>query len=123
MVAFPLLERYLRRASASEPKTAAFNQALLKFIPEAETIERASRFWGVYRHGLLHKAELNRRGDWLSHETTILISTEESFCLNPSLIAQRVLTQIREEFDTFVVHGLPQISPVPQITPLSVTNP
>lgn len=113
MVAFPLIERYLRRASKSEPGTRAFNDALLLFLGELRTAENADRFWGVYRHGLLHTVELNRRGDWLSHETQIIVLNGDRFLMNPALFARRVLDTVRANFDKFALEGLPQVADIP----------
>jgi hypothetical protein len=122
MVAFPLLERYLLRISNSEPKGTPFQNALLAFMRELQTVENAGKFWWIYRHGLLHNAELRRRGDWLSHEAKIVTINSDSFCLNPALFAQRVLDTIRAEFDSFAGKGLPQVTSVSVITPGGATT-
>src|ERR1035441_707207 len=72
MVAFPLLERYLRRESGSAPNQKLFQDAVLKFLPELKTARQAKEFWESYRHRLLHNVMLNGVEDWLSHETAII---------------------------------------------------
>jgi hypothetical protein len=122
MVAFPLLERYLCRVSSDEPSSPAFNNALLNFMSELGTVEAANRFWGVYRHGLLHAAELQRRGDWLSHETPIVIRQGDRFCMNPARFAERVLEKIRLEFDKYALQGLPQVESVTAPSTLGISG-
>jgi hypothetical protein len=109
MVAFPLLERYLRPVSKGEPSSRAFNDALLQFMGELGTVEGADRFWGVYRHGLL-----------LSHETEIVALQGDRFCMNPAKFAKRVLEKIRLEFDEYARPGLPQVETVTVTVPSTI---
>lgn len=67
MVAFPLLERYLRRKSGANPSTKAFRAALLHIFPELGTDAVAQQFWESYRHGLLHNVVLNMESHGLSY--------------------------------------------------------
>ena len=122
MVAFPLLERYLRRVSNDEPSSLAFNNALLQFMGELGTVKAANQFWGVYRHGLLHTAELKRSGDWLSHETQIVTQQGDHFCMNPAKFAERVLEKIRLDFDKYALQGLPQVEAVTVPSTLGVSG-
>jgi hypothetical protein len=56
MVAFALLERYLRRKSRRKPANKQFRAALLRIFPELGTDEVAKQFWESYRHGLLRRS-------------------------------------------------------------------
>jgi hypothetical protein len=119
MVAFPLLERYLRRESGSVPKQKLFQDAVLKFLPELKTARQAKEFWESYRHGLLHNVMLNGVEDWLSHETAIIEKRPKGFLMNPVLFAERVLERIRGDFETFAKDpGLPEVKSVPRSAPL-----
>jgi hypothetical protein len=114
MVAFPLLERYLRRKSGSEPRAKTFNEALLGILPELESVLHVDAFWSSYRHGLLHNVMLNRDMDWLSHQTGIVKVSAGKLWLNPSLFLERVVNTIRADFDIFAQDpGLPLVKAVP----------
>src|SRR5665213_484930 len=76
MVAFPLLERYLREMSGVNEGelTDRFYDELRRVFPVIPDNSIARQFWQVYRNGLLHQVTLsqqNRRGlrmpeGWLS---------------------------------------------------------
>lgn len=102
MVTFPLLERYIRELSRSEPKTQPFNLALLQVLPELQTEQAAKNFWSMYRDGLLHKVTLSRERHGLSYKKPVVEPWPNGdFWLNPRLFAERVVNTIRADFATF----------------------
>jgi hypothetical protein len=116
MVAFPLLERYLRRKSNSSPKQPAFQDALLAVLPELRSRDIAVKFWSSYRHGLLHNVNLEQDKDWLSYDTDIIRVDADRLWMNPLLFARRVVATIDKDFETFAKDPpLPhaQVVPVP----------
>lgn len=107
MIAFPLLERYLRQKSQAEPNTPPFNRALLAAVPELTTEAHANLFWAIYRHGLLHNVALSRESHGLSHAKPIVeVWPNDKVWLNPNLFAERVLAAIRSDFAVFE-QGIP----------------
>jgi hypothetical protein len=113
MVAFPLLERYLKQKTREEPNTPRFNRELLTVLPELQSEADAKLFWSIYRHGLLHNVALSRKTHGLSHDKPIVeVSSDGKVWLNPDLFAERVLDIIRADFNTFV-----QGVPLPQVYP------
>lgn len=102
MIIFPLLERYLRRRTAAEPKSPRFFRGLLDVFPELRTTTVAEKFWWNYRHGLLHNVTMSQANHGLTHDTIIVkIETDGKVWLNPVLFAQRVLDTIRADFEVF----------------------
>ena len=119
MVGFPLLERYLRRKSGSEPKTKLFNLTLYQFLQELGSIETASDFWQSYRHGLLHNVRLNADSDWLTREPPVVKVTADKIRMNPALFLERVVETIRGDFEIFAKEpGLPQVGTIVEPTGL-----
>jgi hypothetical protein len=113
MVAFPLLERYLRRKSGAKPSTKEFRAALLHIFPELGRAAVAQQFWESYRHGLLHNVVLNMESHGLSYNKPILeIAPGNVIWMNPGKFMERVLTTIRGGFETFEE---PRASPLPQV--------
>jgi hypothetical protein len=109
MVAFPLLERYLRRRTGAEPKQPAFQEALSAILPELQSRDVAVKFWGSYRHGLLHNVRLRDDKDWLSHEVPIIRVDADRLWMNPMHFAVRVVESIQRDFETFAQDpALPQ---------------
>lgn len=117
MIAFPLLERYLKQRSRSEPNKPPFNTELLRVFPELTTVKNANLFWSIYRHGLLHNVALSRGTHWLSHDKPIVeVQKDGKVWLNPKLFAKRVLKLIRDDFTTFESGiPLPQVFPVTEL--------
>jgi len=115
MVAFPLLERYLKQSSRAEPNSEPFNDALLRVLPELQTRSNANLFWSIYRHGLLHNVALSKETHGLSHnKPTVEIWPNGQVWLNPDLFAERVLGVIRSDFGTFEKGvSLPTVSALP----------
>src|SRR5260370_33667137 len=67
MIAFPLLERYLREKSGVHEAylTDPFYDELRRVFPVLPDNAVAGQFWQVYRNGLLHQVTLsqqNRKG-------------------------------------------------------------
>lgn len=120
MVAFPLLERYLRRRSNAAPKQAAFQEALLAFLPELRSRDNAVKFWSSYRHGMLHNVKLEQDRDWLSYDSDIVRVDADRLWMNPRLFVRRVVEAIDTDFETFAMDpALPQehlvlVPPTPQ---------
>lgn len=114
MVTFPLLERYLRQKSLSNPKTNKFKDALLGILPELGNRANAELFWRNYRNNLLHKVALSEESHGLSQDKPILeVCANGKVWLNPHLFAERVLATIRNDFDTFEKGvALPQVFPL-----------
>jgi hypothetical protein len=126
IVAFPLLERYLREKSKVQDKNTlnhASYQELLRLFPELINKEKAGQFWQVYRNGLLHQittCKTNRNGCQLpfgrvSNDCeTIKIDASGAFWLHPAKFAKRIVDIIEADFATFdgchrVNHSLPVI--------------
>jgi hypothetical protein len=102
MVTFPLLERYVRELSRSEPNTPEFNRELLTVLPELQSESSANQFWSMYRHGLLHKVTLSKENHGLSHAKPVIEQWLNGFFwVNPELLAKRVLDTIRANFALF----------------------
>jgi hypothetical protein len=102
MAAFPLLERYLRQSTKSEPKSPRFIAGLLKVFPELASIGAAQTFWTTYRHGLLHNVTMSRESHGLTHESAaVQIDANHKVWLNPVLFAERVVALIEADFHTF----------------------
>jgi hypothetical protein len=111
MIAFPLLERYLRQktnlTSEGSRLTPAFYGELLKLFPELRTQDQAELFWRVYRNGILHQVAFSQKtsalpAGALSHtDTGISITPEGDFRLNPTDFAKRITAQILADFPAY----------------------
>jgi hypothetical protein len=107
MIAFPILERYLRAMSRAEPNSPQFNQALLGVLPELQDLKNANLFWAIYRHGILHNVALSRETHGLSHTKPIVeVWPNGKVWMNPNLFGKRVLDTIRNGFTRFEM-GVP----------------
>ncbi|MEK7992824.1 MAG: hypothetical protein AAB403_03365 [Planctomycetota bacterium] len=134
MVAFPLLERYLRQRLQLPPQSTLqdpFFDELVRFFPELQARTTARDFWQVYRNGLLHEVTLSRQNrsrnqmpvGWLSHDIPKTISCEPdgSFWIHPVRFAERVVQIIEADFTTF--DGPPTSpSPLPTVQVLSTAT-
>lgn len=117
LIAFPLLERYLRRKSGcpdGQPLTSAFKTnlgTLFKDIAGKET-----EFWDCYRNGLLHqvtfpRAKLNKKGIWVDlpeaglsgydPRPVYFLPATEQFYLNPTSFFDAVTSAILADFATY----------------------
>lgn len=111
MIAFPLLERYLRAITRSAPNKSPFNQALLKVFGELQTEKNASLFWAMYRHSILHNVALSRETHGLSLSKPIVeVCPSGKVWMNPKLFATRVVDTIRNDFYRFEA-GIPLAQP------------
>lgn len=125
MVAFPLLERYLREKSGvHEGKlNDDFYHKLSSLFPELVTKDKAFQFWQVYRNGLLHQVTFSKQmkkgikmpDGWVSSDVAILsIDNNSNFWVHPAKFAQRVVQTVEDDFATFEAghsanHPLPKV--------------
>jgi hypothetical protein len=108
LIAFPLLERYLKGVSGSKAGTTDFENALLAWLPELESQRNAELFWAMYRHGLLHNLTAPKANFKLSHDALIVeLSRDGTVWLNPQLFAERVLQSIGTNFSAYETGGTP----------------
>ncbi len=114
MVAFPLLERYLRHKSGLTHKdnlNDGFMDELCKMFPDSlDNCTVAKEFWSIYRNGILHQVTLSRvnpkgtvmRDGGLSHDIDSAISVESgNFLVHPVHFSKEVLHKIENDFATF----------------------
>jgi hypothetical protein len=128
MVAFPLLERYLRSKSGDheERLTCAFYDELRGVFPVLRDTTTAKQFWQVYRNGLLHQVTLSQRDrkmvrmpdGWVSTASPHAIEVDASgnFSVHPKQFANTVIGMITGDFTTFEGkgsrnHALPRPGP------------
>ena len=134
LVAFPLLERYIRNKSScpeGKPLKPQFFAELGQMFPEVLGKENA--FWDCYRHGLLHhvtfpKAKLNNKGIWVNlppaglsgHDPRPIYfnQTFGAFFLNPREFFTHVTKTILSDFGTYE-----QVDPATQYPLATVSNP
>lgn len=125
MIAFPLLERYLRQRvglTVQAPLNDSFYDEFIRLFPVLIDQSTAKQFWQVYRNGLLHEVTLSlqdRSGTQmpvgsLSHDIPgILIGADGNFFVHPIDFAKRVVQIIEDDFATFEgtasAAGLPSI--------------
>jgi hypothetical protein len=117
MVAFPLLERYLRNKSGcpeGKPLKEVFFQALSRIIPDVAG--REYEFLDCYRNGLLHqvtfsKATIGKGGIWVDlppagisgYDSRPVYFDEHvgGFFLNPIKFFDRVAATIQADFSCY----------------------
>jgi hypothetical protein len=134
MIAFPLLERYLRNKKDLSPKENLNNECmdqLRGIFPVLPTIEDAWKFWNIYRNGILHQVTLshvNRHGidmpdGWLSHDihSPVEIESDGSFLIHPVLFTKQIIQIIENDFGVFEQGSaastkLPKVEPHPTAT-------
>lgn len=133
MIAFPLLERYLRQKlqlPAQAPLQDPFYNELIKVFPQLPDIPTAKNFWQVYRNGILHEVTLskqNRRGNqmpvgWLSHDKAMVsIESDGSFCIHPVLFSKHVVQTIETDFAVFEGTTTSQ-SPLPKVKEIPISR-
>jgi hypothetical protein len=131
MVAFPLLERYLREISGVQDENlndSSFNK-LSSVFPELKSQKDARNFWQVYRNGLLHQvtfSKKNRQGvkmpdGWVSNDgAAISLDSNSVFWVHPSNFAKRIIDTIEKDFATFegqnsTDHPLPRVHQFPNV--------
>ena len=133
MIAFPLLERYLRHKNRLTHKDNLSNgcmDELCIMFPALPNRKAAWDFWNIYRNGILHQVTLSRMkrdtvipDGWLSHDIHSAISVESdgSFLVHPVLFSKHVLHIIENDFATFergsaASTKLPKVKPYPKAT-------
>jgi hypothetical protein len=138
LIAFPLLERYLRQKTGLTPGqnlSDAYFDELTKSFPALKIRATAKRFWQIYRNGLLHEITLSRQArsgtlmpvGWVSHDKPLItIESDGSMWINPVEFAQRVVAMIESDFTTFEgtaasSSSLPTVKPQPTATSTGVT--
>ena len=126
MIAFPLLERYLRQKIQLPPQANlqdSFYDELTKLFPQLPDRTTAKNFWQVYRNGILHEVTLSKRNrsgsqmpvGWLSHDKpTVSIESDGSFWIHPVLFSQHVVQTIETDFSVFEGATTSQ-SPLPKV--------
>jgi len=118
MVAFPLLERYLREKSGVHEgeKNDSFYKELVSVFPELTSQNYARHFWQVYRNGLLHQvtvSQKNKKGikmpdGWVSNDVAVVSKDSNGdFWVHPSKFAKRVIDTIEKDFATFEAQHSP----------------
>lgn len=122
----PLLERYLRETSGAKEGDLndKFYDDLLVVIPELGTKIDAKNFWHIYRNGFLHQCTFS--AERKSKKGPVIMSygaisghvpilefraVDDSFYVNPSPLADRVLEFIRTDLLTFAATGSPNHPP------------
>ena len=129
MIAFPILERYLRNKNGISHKDNKLSDGcmddLRNMFPVLHATEVARKFWNVFRNGILHQVTLsreNRNGvrmpeGWLSHDinSAIVIESDGSFLIHPVLFTKQIVDIIENDFGTFEKGStkLPRVKPHP----------
>jgi hypothetical protein len=141
LVAFPILERYLRNKSGcpeGKPLTPEFFSNLVKSLPEISGKERD--FWDCYRNGLLHqvtfpKAKLvdKKAGIWVSlpsagisghgSKPVYIEPKTGGFFLNPIKFFDHVTTAILSDFSVYEEANKPSHYPLPRVGNPSTAQP
>jgi hypothetical protein len=110
MIAFPLLERYLREKSGAQENNhppEAFFVELRKIFPVLSDNSIARKFWADFRQGLLREVTLTQQPSELgasSHQTAALLTVDAAagrFELCPALFVGKVIETIEADFRTF----------------------
>lgn len=115
MVAFPVLERYLRGKSGAAPDEPAFQAALVEVIPELRSTQAAGTFWSMFRHSLLHYAGFQRPNyGFASSAELVSVSASGEVWMNPQLFGERVLKTVRADFPAYERGkvSLPRVRPM-----------
>ena len=138
LIAFPLLERYLRQKTgltSDQNLSDSFFDELTQLFPTLKTNATARNFWQIYRNGLLHEITLSRQArsgatmptGWISHDKPLItIESDGSMWINPVEFAQLVVTAIDADFATFegtspASARLPTVKPQPAVSGSSPT--
>lgn len=130
LIAFPLLERFLRKKkglTSSQDLSNSFFDELATMFPVLGSGVTARQFWQIYRNGLLHEVTLSRQNrggtamptGWLSHDKPMVsVESGGDVWVNPVDFAKRVIAVIEADFGTF--EGSPTVSDLPTVKPLSL---
>jgi hypothetical protein len=127
MVAFPLLERYLRQRNQRTPQDDLNDHCwtdLRALFGTLKNNQQASQFWAIFRNGLLHQVTLSREKKDLTSlpvgyvgpnkTSAVDIESDGSFWVQPELFTQTVLAAIESDFATFEGKSGPG-TPLPKI--------
>ena len=131
MVAFPLLERYLREKSGvgEGALTDHFYDKFYKII-RAPSRDRVPDLWHSYRNGLLHQATFSKKkrngrvmpASFITSAVSLIEydSDNGSFYVNPKTFSEKIITEIQDNFDVFEGmssenHPLPQVRSIPPV--------
>jgi len=113
MIAFPLLERYLRHKNGLGYKDKLNNgymDELRSLFPVLPTNKIAQTFWHVFRNGLLHQVTFSHEhsgntmpAGWLSYDidTAVKIESDGSFIINPKRFAEDIVETIENNFGIY----------------------
>lgn len=125
MIAFPLLERYLRQRvglTVQAQLNDTFYDELIALFPELKDRAIARQFWQVYRNGLLHEVTMSLQDRYrnqmpvgsLSHDVPGLSrESDGSFFVHPIDFAKRVVQIIEGDFSTF--EGTTSVGRLPSV--------
>jgi hypothetical protein len=136
MLSLPLLERYLRqknRRSPADPLDEACMRDLCAMFPALPDATVARQFWNVYRNGFLHQVtpSQTKAGSplpvgWLTHDidSAIRVESDGSFCVQPVLFSQRVVSVIESNFAVFsgIAAGAPALPVVCYRDPVTIPS-
>jgi len=110
MVAFSLIERYLRKKlhlSESDKLSDPFHKELYSLFPELLTVKHAKEFWSIHRNGILHQTTpsekfIPAKPTGYSHEIEGPVEVvSNGFLIRPSTFIDRVLNTILGDFSTY----------------------
>lgn len=112
MIAFPLLERYLRKKFKLSPKDNLSDSCyaeLALIFPVLSNASTAREFWQVYRNGLLHEVTLSQQNrnekempvGRVSHDKPMITFKDGSFWIHPVDFTKKVIETIQNDFKTF----------------------
>jgi hypothetical protein len=130
MVTLPLLERYLRQKEDIQTDLKQqFYIALEELFPDLSGQRDESRkFWKLCRHGLLHRGTFNASESHCIYlvrdlgEAVVVNRADPKnivFKLDPVAFAQKVLTTILGDFETYATS---KMSPLAVVSPLDETR-
>jgi hypothetical protein len=135
MIAFPILERYLRQkvriASGVDLDDRAYDE-LARLFPELRDKDSARRVWHVFRHGILHQTTFSSRtkrgkalpAGVLSHEVARLeIDANGTLLVNAVDFSKRVIEIVEADFATYVGAGGGSALPLPTVSYIPARGP
>lgn len=134
MVAFPILERYLRQKTnltQEQSLSDAFYDELRVVFSELSSGDMARQFWSVYRNGILHQVTFSSKSrkqnplpnGVLSYDVNRLtIDHRGNFFMNPVAFAKQVVEVVEANFSTFEGTGNSSAPPLPVVHRLPVAG-
>jgi len=104
MIAFPLLERYLREKSQNESDKLKpnFYNELKSIFSELSNDKDARMFWNNFRHGILHQS-VHKKGS-LDRNINMISINNNTFTINPINFSKKVVNTILNDFDTYIAN-------------------